>query len=192
MTDRCATSRRPASRRGLAVAAVLAVLLGTAGCGGDDPPGAAGGPATPPASPGSAPVEAPADNGGAIPQACALLSPAEIESATGAAYRDGETQEVMSFGDQTACNYHPADGGSAFVLVVVNGTGASFDVQREAAEDGLGTPAQDVAGVGDAAYWMDETDTLATHAGDTYLQVTLAGGDQETVADLVRAAVAKL
>jgi hypothetical protein len=165
------------------------VLLGAAGCGGDDPPGAAGGPDTPPASPGGAPAEEPA---GAVPDACTLLTPAEIESATGVAYGDGELQEVMSFGDQTACNYTPSDGGAAFVLVLVNGTGGSFDAQRETADEALGTPSEEVAGIGDDAFWIDETDTLATHVGDTYLQVTYAGGDRETATGLVQTALAKL
>jgi hypothetical protein len=200
---------------------LLAVLLGAAGCGTDNPP-AAGGPPTPPGSTGSAPAEGPASPGrpaegpadpggpaegpadpggpaeepagpdGAIPGACALLRPAEIESAIGAAVGDGEPHGLLSFGDQTACAYPRADDESAFVLVLVNGTGASFEEQRRTADVGKLRPSEDVAGVGDDAYWIDDSDTVVTHVGDVYLQVTYTGGNRRTVADLVRVAVAKL
>jgi hypothetical protein len=166
------------------------ILLGlAAGCGGsggsgDDPAPPAAGDGT--ASPGPA-GDPPA--AGDIPDACSLLLLDEVESVTGTGYLAGQLEELASSESQSVCRF-PAETGSGFVVVVVNGTGEQFELQRESAAANL--TVEDVAGVGDEAYWTDETDTVATHVGPLFVQVTVAGADQATVADLIRTALGRL
>lgn len=181
-------------RRLLAAAALATALLASA-CGGDDAdldPGPAGSSA-PAADPGSSAPSPAADGDGAVVDACTLLSPDDIEAVTGTTYDDGALNEPLTTADQSVCEFSPADGGmTGFVTVLVNHTGSMFAEQRASADENLPTPSVDVEGLGDEAYWSDDTDTVATHVGSVFVQLTLAFGEQETVVDLTRAVLASL
>jgi hypothetical protein len=164
------------------VAATLSVVLAVSACGGDETsPG--GGNAD------SSSADKPA--GAAVPDACTVLAPADIETIVGVAFGPGKPEETMSSENQSVCTF-PATKGFQFVTIAINNTGAHFDAHRESAADNLTTPPEDVAGVGDEAYFTAENLTVATHVGDTFVQVSLLDGDRDMLIGLTRHALAGL
>lgn len=138
----------------------LAGALALAGCGADEPPAAS--------------------EIGAI-DACALLTAAEIEEATG--ITPGAPQDAGFEGSVPLCNWPTADGSDpAFLTVLVAPSGnygsyadALVKWQESASETGYDLdPAdyEEVEGAGRVNAWMPEAGMLQAHRGNRMVQVS--------------------
>ena len=148
--------------RGLSMkAALLGAVLSLAACGGSDAE----------TSPSVAIQEI---------DACALLTAAEVEAATGVS--PGPPEAVRISGGPPICNWPAADGSNAaFLTVLVAPTRhfESYDAalamwQESAAGAGMDfDPAdyEEVEGVGDVGAWLREAEMLQAHRGDRMVQV---------------------
>ena len=136
--------------------------------------------------------------------ACALLTAAEIEAATGIA--PGSPAD-MSQARLPMCNWPSADGSNPAFLTLMIGPSQNYTSYDEAmkkwaesaADMGFPFEANDyreVDDVGDVGAWMEEAGTLQAHTADTMIQVMVEvapGRDRlEAARDLVQAVDARL
>jgi hypothetical protein len=136
-------------------AGTLAAALLLAACGGDDG-GAEEGTTAPPAETSTSaevetsttaeePEDAEPDDGeeaGAIPDACSLVEPAEVEALVGAAEPEGETETAIDGLEYSQCIWETDD--AMLVVAVVEG-------EDRFAMHGENLPAEPLEGVGDEA-----------------------------------------
>ena len=140
----------------------------------------------------------------AVTDACALLTAAEVQAATGIA--PGEPVDA-SQGQLPMCNWPAADGSNmAFVNVLVapSGNYKSYDEAVEKwAESaaGMGFPFeaddyQEVEGAGDVGAWIVDAGMLQAHSGEIMVQITtdVAEGRNklEAAREMARSAVARI
>lgn len=140
----------------------------------------------------------------AVTDACALLTAAEIEAATG--ITAGPAKDV-SRSRLAMCNWPTADGSNPAFLTLTIGPSQNYasydDAMRrwsESAAD-MGFPFeagdyQEVDGVGDVGAWMADAGTLQAHTGTRMVQVMLEvaeGRDKlEAASELARQVNARL
>lgn len=151
--------------------AVLALLL--SGCtSSETTEGAAPAPGT--ESTGAA-DEAPADDGddaASLPDVCALLTPAEIESATGMAVSDGVADPERQTSSSSLCQWDQADGAGFVGVAIAPGAPMPYE---EGEDEALGTiTAVTVPGSGEA-YIVRKGITMGMMVGDDYVAVTFSG-----------------
>lgn len=126
---------------------------------------------------------------GGLPDACALLQPTDIASAVGRDYEKGVLNETLSNDNQKVCESTPKDKSGAVVTVMVSLSGNSYEDLRRIANETLPSPVEDLTGVGEAAYWVLDTQSVATRVGSTFMQVSLVSGEKEVVVDLAKSAL---
>lgn len=118
-----------------------------------------------------------------LPDACSLVSAADLEQITGVVFADGVhfTEGETEF--QSICNYTPPEGFFPFAQVLVNNTFVDFTAQREAAVAGSpsGTATDvDVPG-GEGGYTLENGTILGVGMNGYFVQVAFTddqGSDQ--------------
>lgn len=112
---------------------------------------------------------------------CALLTAAEIETATGIA--PGAPQDMSFEGSAPMCNWPTADGSNPAFLTVVVGAGSNADsfesamVEWEESASRMGMDFEreayeKVDGVGDFGAWLGEAGMLQAQRGDVMITVS--------------------
>jgi len=170
---------RPAAARAVGAAGVAGALLAAcilfAACG------RGGGGA--PAAGGSGSAGAAGQAGAPLPEACELLTPADVEGVTREASGSlSSTLEDAVGKDPTQCSYSLAGDGPPRMISLslrrAAGAEAAASQQRDA-ESGLrsiaaGAPVADLPGLGDGAFWIGgRIDQLNVRRGDTLLVFTV-------------------
>lgn len=173
----------------LTASLLLAFILG--GCGDDD--AAAG--ATSGAG-ASAAAAAGAPGAAVTPRdVCAMITAPELQAA---AALQAQGQPSRS-GSADVCTWLAGD---VAAIVQVHGSAVEFDTARTAFQELYGSTAQDVAGIGDRAFYIEgrtsniPTGTLTAQRAATPVTVQILGGPDSTrrsrVEALARLAIAKL
>lgn len=191
-------------RTALAAAVGCAALM-LAGCGGGDEPAAgdssatetevaATGDDTPDVEatePGDS-AEEPSEDAAAaagLPDACGLLTSAEIESVTGDSLEAGALDEELSTGEQGVCHFAPATDPFPIVqVIVVEGPGAGFDLQMATAVSMMGDEVEDIDIPGASqAFVVAGGAIIGMAVGDHYLQVSYLSTSTDDVTDITSA-----
>lgn len=120
-----------------------------------------------------------------LPDACSLITTAELEQITGIAFAEGEHFTEGETDVQSICDYYPVDGFFPFVQILVNTAYTDLEAQRDAAVAGTGGAAADVdvAG-GEFGYTVDGGTILGVGIKGYFVQVSLydeQGSDQTAV-----------
>jgi hypothetical protein len=114
-----------------------------------------------------------------VTDACALLTAAEIEAATGIV--PGESVDV-SQGQLPMCNWPTADGSNVAFLTVLVAPSGNYKSYDEAVEKWAESAAamdfpfdadeyQEVEGAGDVGAWIANAGMLQAHSGDIMVQI---------------------
>ncbi len=170
---------------GLALAPALLVVA--TACGSGDT-AAAPGPAPAPA-PATQDAAAPTGSAGtgALPQACSLVPPDEINSATGLALAEPSPTGTER---RSVCAYSATASGSVGLSVGVE-PASRFDAKAEASRNSVGVPGTEVPDVGDRALFFysdadlpDGVGGVLVNGGGTTIDITLQGvGDEARTRD---------
>jgi hypothetical protein len=182
--------RFPSRARLVAVLIAAPVLLAGAACGGSSGAGptattAAATPTTAPAAGPSSTPDGAADvvRPAGAKKACALVPAAEIDTATGLRFADGEATESAR---RSVCAFAAARSGGTGLSVGVE-PGERFDAKADASRRSVGVPGTEVAGLGERAlFFYSDADLpegvggVLVQAGGSTIDVTLQGlGSQE-------------
>lgn len=172
---------------GLPRLALAALLLGACGKGSDAA-----------ATPDSArAAQAAAASAAPVPprNVCGLITAQELQAA---ASLQGQGQPSRS-GSADVCTWMAGD---AAAIVQVHGSAVEFDTARTAFQELYGVQAQDVAGIGDRAFYIEgrtssiPTGTLTLQRGPTPMTVQILGGPdssrRQRVEALAKLALGKL
>jgi hypothetical protein len=175
-------------KRFLSVVA-LVLFATTAACGGGDN-GAAPAAGSPDRSPSVSGATSPAASAtgqpstatgstGAVPSACDLLSPQQVQSAMGEA---GVAQRPESQGPTSLCTWDGANTGRRYITVIARPAQFAASVLENSFKNAAGSQSLDL---GDEAYALPGVNTpdyrylsAAAIAGDLYLQVNIAGPER--------------
>jgi hypothetical protein len=114
-----------------------------------------------------------------VTDACALLTAAEIEAATGIA--PGQSVDV-SQGELPMCNWPTADGSDVAFLTVLVAPSGNYESYDEAVKKWAASAAsmdfpfeaddyQEVDGAGDVGAWLVDAGMLQAHTGDIMVQI---------------------
>jgi hypothetical protein len=157
--------------RRLLVLVMLAVFVGS-GCGTTADPGAG-----PPVVPGSAGTSGGGATGsGAVPDACALITSAQLAQILGSDPGPGQTGGADP--RRSICIYQS---GTITAVEVA----ANYAASRRIIED-MGRKTTDVPGVGTAAFY-DEAGQLVASGRTVFVAVTAAGVSQDKLVEVCRA-----
>jgi hypothetical protein len=134
------------SRGGVLLASVLVISL-SAGCGRDSGADTAASPPTS-AQSASTPQPTPTESAAAssVPDACTLISSAELSDLLGSDQGKGTTQSVLP--DRTACHY---ESGTITAVELAD----NYEASRAIIEDDPSRTVTDVSGVGQDAFFDD-------------------------------------
>jgi len=154
------------------VVGAFALGLTLTGCSSSD---AAPSPNDSPA--GSGPTAGPVG----IPDPCTLLSPAEIEAATGVAFQEGVFNTDISTDSQSICDWHPVDGVFPLVQVLVSPGAATVAAQRQSAEAIMGATTDVAVTGGQNAYTVAGGSILGMTVDDNFIQVSFMTADPDDV-----------
>lgn len=146
---------RDPSTRWLGLAYVFVGLVALAACGGSEQPSA---------DPEPEPVAV---------DACPLLTPAQIYSATGLNWGAGTPNPSLSVSGRSVCDWYTEGGEYAAVQVMVVPDASSFEANRSSANEvfGLAPGGVSIAGV-DEAYATAEGSLVAMRVGGLFVQVS--------------------
>ncbi|MGK2950059.1 MAG: DUF3558 family protein [Acidimicrobiales bacterium] len=164
---------------------VLSVLL--AACG-DDTDGPQSGSSNTTAEPDSTATDADAgttepDTPTDLPDPCSLLTPEDIEAATGQTFGAGTINDQITNSMQTACDWG-ADSVFGSVLVIVNETGQRLvDPDLAELEEGFGEPVVEVD-LADDAYRSERGNILAMRVGDLFVSLTYSADEDGDVSEI--------
>lgn len=135
---------------------------------------------------------------------CELLTPDEIEAATGRAAGEPQDMSAQAAG-VPMCNWPPVGGRSYDVLTGLLVSGNAYDDYEEFLESVRDSPlgavvapdeVEEVSGVGDFGVWMSELGMLQVYDGDWMVQINVAaapGRDEiQAARELAAAALGKL
>jgi hypothetical protein len=132
-----------------------ALVVAVAACGGSD--------------------EAPADTGPMVTDidACSLLTPSQISSATGLTWGSGTTNTSLSVAGRSVCDWHTAGSEYAAVQVMVVSDASSFEANKASASEVFGlSPGGVSIGGADDAYATSEGSLIAMRIGNHFVQVS--------------------
>ncbi len=116
-----------------------------------------------------------ASSGSSTPatDACSLLLPAEIETATGLSWGDGALNESLSAAERSVCDWYTAGAEYASVQVMIVTTTSAFEDNRVSAADVFGLTQGSLAIPGaDDAYATSEGSLIGMDIDDSFVQVT--------------------
>ncbi len=116
-----------------------------------------------------------------LPNACSLLTTAQIKAVTNVVLNEGEPNEALSTADRAICDWKSPDGPSPFVQVLVSVGADGVAAEREFAESQMGA-STDVGVVGGgSAYTVADGSILGMSVGNFFVQVTYFTGDTADV-----------